>query len=115
MREGYAGNFRFCPKNSGLRNFCKLHAINAKHSLGYFRKNVLTARMGLFLGLLAGKQGLCAKENAFYFAFFHVLMVFCVYKLLSVKIFQNIFACKINRAKKPTVGFWFLAGSANVI
>jgi hypothetical protein len=63
---------------------------------------------------LAGKQGVDAKKKSSYFALFHVLVVFCVCKLFCVSIFWNIFGSEKNRAKKPTVGFWFLAGSGNI-
>jgi hypothetical protein len=66
------------------------------------------------LGVLAGKLEVGANKKAFYFALFHVLVVFCVYKLLSVKIFRKNYASKKNRAKKPTVGFLVLAGSGNI-
>jgi hypothetical protein len=67
------------------------------------------------LGVLAAKQGVCADKKAFYFALIHVLVVFCVCKLLSVRIFPKIRAAKKNRAEKPTVGFWVLAGSGNIM
>ena len=70
-------------------------------------KNVLTAKMGLFWVVLAGKQGLRVGKKTPYFALFHILVVFCVCKLLSGKIFRRIRASKKNRAKKPTVGFCF--------
>jgi hypothetical protein len=63
---------------------------------------------------LAGKQEAGAAKKAFYFAFFHVLVVFCVCKLLSVRIFRKILASQKNRAKKPTVGFWIFGGSGNI-
>jgi hypothetical protein len=31
-----------------------------------------------------------------------------------VGVFQNICHSKKNRAEKPTVGFWFWAGSGNI-
>jgi hypothetical protein len=64
---------------------------------------------------LAGKQGFGAEKKTLYFALFHVLVVFCVYKLLAPKTFRRICASKKNRAKKPTVGFLVLAGSGNVV
>jgi len=64
---------------------------------------------------LAGKEAMSAKKKAFYFAFLHVLVFFCVCMLLSVSIFRKIFASKINHAEKPTIGFCFLAGSANIV
>jgi hypothetical protein len=77
-------------------------------------KNVLTAKKGLYLGVLAGKQGTGREKKSFYFALFHVLVVFCGCKFLSVRTFRKIFASKIIRAEKPTVGFLFLAGSGNM-
>jgi hypothetical protein len=71
-------------------------------------KNVLTAKMSLFRVVLAGKQGLNAGKKTLYFALFHVLVVFCVYKLLAGKIFRRMWGSKKNRAEKPTVGFCFL-------
>jgi hypothetical protein len=59
-----------------------LHAIKAKVSLGGHRKNVLTAKSGCFLGVLAGKQGVDAEKKSFYFALFHVLVVFFVCRSL---------------------------------
>jgi hypothetical protein len=67
-----------------------------------------------FLGVLAGKQRVGAGKKAFYFALFHFLVVFYLCNSLSVRIFWNIFAFKINRAEKPTRGFWFWAGSGNI-
>jgi len=54
--------------------------------------------MSLFWVVLAGKQGFGAGKKASYFALFHVLVVFCVYKLLSVRIFRKIRGSKKNRA-----------------
>jgi len=71
--------------------------------------------MRLFLVVLAGKQGFGVGEKALYFALFHVLMVFCVCKLLSGRFFWKICPFKKNRAKKPTVGFYFSAGSGNMV
>jgi len=71
-------------------------------------KNVLTAKMGLFPVVLAGKQGIKRGKKTLYFTLFHVLAVSCVYKLLPGKTLRRIRAAKINRAKKPTVGFLFL-------
>ena len=71
-------------------------------------------KKGFFLGVLAGKQGLGDQQKTLYFAFFHVLMDFFVCKLLSGKIFQQMEVSKKNRAKKPTVGFLFSAGSGNI-
>jgi hypothetical protein len=56
----------------------------------------------------------CAISKTDYFAFFQVLAVFCVCKSLSVRIIREIQASQKNRAKKPTVGFWFLEGSGNI-
>jgi len=78
-------------------------------------KNVLTAKKGLFWAVLAGKQGISAGKKTLYFALFHVLVGFCVYKLLSGKIFRRFLASKINRAKKPTVGFLFLGACGNIV
>jgi hypothetical protein len=103
-----------CPKKRGIRNFCKFLSIKDKVRLNDPLKNVMTARKGLFWGVLAGKQGMLWRKKAFYFALFHVLVVFRVCKLLSVRIFRQIFRFKINRAEKPTVGFWFSAGSGNI-
>ena len=78
-------------------------------------KNVLTAKMGPFLIVLAGKQGFSAGKKTLYFALFHVLVVFCVYKLLAGRIFRRIRGSKKNRAEKPTVGFLFLGASGNMV
>jgi hypothetical protein len=109
-----AGNSRFCAKKGGLRILCKLHAIKAKAGLGCALKNVLTAKKGLFLGVLPVKQEVRANKKAFYFELCHGLVVFFVCKSLSVRIFQKIQPCKKNRAEKPIVGFLFLAGSGNI-
>jgi hypothetical protein len=74
----------------------------------------LTAKKGLFWDVLAGKQGLGAHKKAFYFALFHVLMVFYVCKSLAGSVFPKIRRSQINRAGKPTVGFLFL-GSCDII
>jgi len=79
------------------------------------RKNVLTAKMGPFLIVLAGKQGFSAGKKTLYFALFHVLMVFYFCKLLAGRIFRRIRGSKKNRAKKPTVDFLFLGASGNVV
>jgi hypothetical protein len=68
-------------------------------------KNVLTAKKGLFWGVLAGKQGFCAIRKSDFFAFFHVWAVFCSCKWLSASLFRKIAASPKNRAGKPTVGF----------
>jgi hypothetical protein len=47
---------------------------------------------------LAGKEGFCAGQKAFYFAFLHVFVVFRVCKLLPAKIFRAIFTPEKNRA-----------------
>jgi len=78
-------------------------------------KNVLTAKMSLFWVVLAGKQGIWPGKKALYFALFHVLVVFCVYKLLAGNIFRRMRASKKNRAEKPTVGFLFLGSSGNMV
>jgi hypothetical protein len=64
--------------------------------------------MGLFRVVSAGKQGIERGKKTLYFALFHVLVVFCICKLLAGKIFRRICGSKKNRAKKPTVGFLFL-------
>jgi len=71
--------------------------------------------MGLFLCVLAGKPGVGVKTKTLYFALFHVLVVFCVYKLLAGKVFRRIRGSKKNRAQKPTVGFLFLGASGNMV
>jgi hypothetical protein len=67
------------------------------------------------LRVLAGKPGVRLKKKTLYFALFHVLVVFCVYKLLAGKIFRRMRGSKKNRAKKPTVGFLFLGACGNVV
>ena len=104
----------FDLEKSDFTNRCKLLSIKAKVLPGCALKNVLTAKMGRFLGVLAAKQGVEAVQKAFYFSLFQVLVVFCVCKLLSVRILRKILASQKNRAEKPTMGFWFLAGSANL-
>jgi len=64
--------------------------------------------MDLILVVLAAKQGMSTGKKTLYFALFHVLVVFCVYKLLSVRIIRKIFVSKKNRARKPTVASTFL-------
>jgi len=64
---------------------------------------------------LAGKQGFGAEKKTLYFALFHVLVVFCVYKLLADKILRRMSGSQKNRAKKPTVGFLFLGASGNIV
>jgi hypothetical protein len=100
-------------KTRRCKNSCKCLAIHASRTLGGLEKNVLTEKTAPFLGVLAGKQGLWRGEKTFYFAFFHVLVVFCVYKLLADKIFRKMGTSKKNRARKPTVGFLFLRACGN--
>jgi hypothetical protein len=64
---------------------------------------------------LAGKQVFWLKEKTLYFAFFHVFMVFCDCKGLSISGLGKMGAFKKNRAEKPTVGFWFWEGSGNIV
>jgi hypothetical protein len=105
----------FCAKQRVLGNLCKLLSINVKVAIGRARKNVLTVERGHFWGLLAEKQGVRPGKKAFYFALFHVLVFFFVCNSLSARIFRQIFVSKKNRAKKPTVGFWLLADSGNIV
>jgi hypothetical protein len=77
-------------------------------------KNVLTAKKARFLGLLERNRGVGGLKKAFYFALFHVLVVFSALKLLSIKILRNMGARPKNRAKKPTVGF-LIFSSGNII
>jgi len=69
----------------------------------------------LVFGRFGRKTGLEHGKKALYFALFHVLVVFCVYKLLAGRIFRKICPSKINRAEKPTVGFLFLGASGNIV
>jgi hypothetical protein len=105
----------FCPKKRASRDRCKFLSIKAKAGIERASKNVLTEKRGLFLGVLAGKQGFGAKKTSLYFALFHVLVVFCVGKSLTGRTFPKIEAFKKNRAEKPTIGFWFSAGSGNIV
>jgi hypothetical protein len=68
--------------------FRKLHAINASPSLDHLPKYVLTAKKSSFWGVLAGKPGVDARKKAFYFALFHVLVVFSVCRSLSDNVLQ---------------------------
>jgi hypothetical protein len=81
-------------KKRDFTNWRKLHAINGQSGLEHLQKYVLTAKRGLFLGVLAGKQGFRAGKKAFYFALFHVFVVFFFRKLLSVRIFRNMCGSK---------------------
>jgi hypothetical protein len=74
--------------------------------MGHPMKNVLTAKKARFLLLLAGKRGWASLKKAFYFALFHVLVVFQAWRLLPVRVFRYMGASPKNRAEKPTVGFW---------
>jgi hypothetical protein len=67
-----------------VRNECKCLSIKAKARRERDQKNVLTAKKGFSWGVLAGKQEVGAEQKAFYFALFHVLVVSCVCKSLSV-------------------------------
>jgi hypothetical protein len=76
---GFGREFSFFfPKNPHFRNQCKFLSIKTKHDLGRALKNVLTAKSGLFLGDLAGKQGFCALKKTLYFEFFRVFGIFCL-------------------------------------
>ena len=88
--------------------------FSAKIGPGRSRKNVLTAKKGHFLGVLAGKRGVDAKKKTFSFALFHVLVVLFICLSLSNSVLQILKGSKKNRAEKPTVGFWFWAGFGNI-
>jgi len=62
------------------------------------RKNVLTAKKGLFLAVLAGKRGFRAGKKAFYFAIFHVLVVFFFCMWLSGNVLRFPAGFQKNRA-----------------
>jgi uncharacterized membrane protein len=66
------------------------------------------------LGVLAGKRGFERGNKAFYFALFHVFVVFFVCKSLSISLLQILEDSKKNRAEKPTVGF-LIFGSCDII
>jgi len=68
----------FDRKKRRRQNQCKFLSIKAKAGLARALKNVLTAKKGLFWGVLTGKQGVGARKRAFYFALFHVLVVFLI-------------------------------------
>jgi hypothetical protein len=68
-------------------------------------KSVLTVKKARFLSLLAEKQGVGSLTKAFYFALFHVLVVFPAWTLLRASVFRNFGACPKNRTEKPTIGF----------
>jgi hypothetical protein len=87
-------NWIILPKKRHSKIKCKWLTIKAKVGHGGALKNVLTVKKGLFLGLLAGKRGVGAKEKSLYFAFLHVLVTFCFCKLLSVSQFRRICASK---------------------
>jgi hypothetical protein len=95
----------FCPKKSDFRKLCKCFSIKAKAGHGVAVENVLTAKNGPFLGVLAGNRGVGREKKAFYFALFHVLVVFCFCMLLSGSLLQIPAGSKKNRAQKPPGGF----------
>jgi hypothetical protein len=47
----------FCSEKPVFRNLCKFLAIKAQDGLGHQLKNVLTAKKGLFWGVLEEKWG----------------------------------------------------------
>jgi len=53
----------FRPKKRGLRNQRKFLSIRALFRKGRALKNVLTAKKGLFWGVLAEKRGVRQKKN----------------------------------------------------
>src|SRR5580658_283433 len=63
------------------------------------------SKKGSFFEPFGRKWRVGALKKAFYFALFHVLVVFTAWKLLSVKFFRHFGAFPKNRAEKPTVGF----------
>jgi hypothetical protein len=70
--------------------FCKLLAINAQPGQDRSQEYLLTAKKGLFFGVLAGKQGFWTIRKSDFFAFFHFFEAFSLCKLLPASIFQNI-------------------------
>jgi hypothetical protein len=66
------------------------------------------------LGRFGRKTGKWARKKAFYFALFHVWVVFLVCMSLPGSILQILEGSQKNRAKKPTVGF-FIFGSCDII
>jgi hypothetical protein len=59
-----------------FKNQCKLLSISNKDGHGRALTNVLTAKKGCFLGVLAEKRGVLEKKTPFFFALFHHLVVF---------------------------------------
>jgi hypothetical protein len=57
---------------------CKFFAIKAQDGLAHPLKNVLTAKMGLFLGVLEEKQGVRALKKHFILGFFGFWGVSCL-------------------------------------
>jgi hypothetical protein len=84
------GILYFSPEKRDFRKLSKLHAIKGYLGLDGPCKYVLTAKKGLFLGLLAAKRGFHAIRKTDYFELLAVLVAFHVCKLLSVRIFRTI-------------------------
>src|SRR5580658_4006098 len=92
-------------KKRHFKKLCKLLAIKAQVGLAPPPKNVLTAKKGLFWGVLEEKRGGRALKKPFYFAFFRFLGTSSICKPLSINNLHGFSAFHKNRAKKPTVGF----------
>jgi hypothetical protein len=78
LHEGSGWEFSiFARERPGFRNQCKFLSIKAKGGRGRAFKNVLTAKRGRFLGVLAEKRGVPEKKNTIFFSLFHFFVVFC--------------------------------------
>jgi hypothetical protein len=102
-------------KMYGFGNGCKFLSIKVERRHGGALINVLTAKMGRFLAVLAEKRGVRAKKMSFYFGLFRFLGSFLCGKPLMASNLQNPEPSRKNRAQKPTVGFLFLAGYCNIV
>jgi len=66
----------FAQKTRGLGNQRKFLSIKAKDRPGRAPKNVLTAKMGVFVGRLAEKRGGRSKKKTLFFVFFRFFGIF---------------------------------------
>jgi hypothetical protein len=63
---------------TGWKTTIAIPLKTAKNLVAALQKNVLTAKKGRFLGVLAEKRGFRALKKPFYFEFFGVLELFCL-------------------------------------
>jgi len=99
-------------RKSVLSNTYVSHTPSESNLASPAPKNVLTEKKGRLLGVLAEHQVGCWRRKIILLCIFHVLVVFCVYKLLAFKIFLRIRGSK-KIVLEATIEIWFWAASGN--